>query len=202
MGWDTEIGTLSTSNLDDKLDEKTTRDSLVVKAGSGIGDCTTKYPNLPIISPPSIDSIPMKTVAIYLKNHHPTVAKQVFAIIMAEARHTATNFTSAGGNNFGGIQTDAGRWTGGQIFSGQFCRRDAERKRMFAVFKSVNDFLDFTAGRAKGEGKRFDLATNADEWVIKYINNWWSPAAKAKYTKGTAMYNSKLSIYKTAEKNI
>jgi hypothetical protein len=43
-------------------------------------------------------------------------------------------------------------------------------------------------------------AISADEWTQNYINKWWSPAAKASYTKGTSTYNSKVAIYNSASK--
>lgn len=195
-GWDTEIGTLSTSNIDDKLDEGG-NDNLIVTAES---PCGTKYPELKIIPIPAKDIFPIKTIASYLKKNHPQNGKAVFAIMMAEsAKHGPSNFSSAGGNNFAGVQTDAGRWGGNPKFSGQFCRRDSsKRSRMFASFDTVNDFLDFMVDRVKNKG--FKPNQTADEWTLLYIRTWWSPFGKEKMIKGTPDYNNKLLIYKSAEK--
>ena len=53
------------------------------------------------------------------------------------------------------------------------------------------------ANRIKGKG--FD-GNDKDQWTSTYINSWWSPADKNKYTKGTETYNNKLAIYNTAIK--
>lgn len=161
--------------------------------------CQTSYPNLTIIPTIQTEFLSIRDAAAYLKTNHPDVGKAVFAIITAEAaRSGADNFRSAGGNNFGGVQTDSGVWGFGS-FTGQFCRRDsAGILRMFAAFPTPQAFLDFTASRIRAKG--FSSAQTGDEWTAKYIDKWWSPNEKASYVKGTATYNSKLAIYKTAER--
>jgi hypothetical protein len=161
--------------------------------------CRTSYPNLTIFETVQVEVFSIRDAAAYLKTNHPDVAKAVFAIIYAEAAKSgADNFRSAGGNNFGGVQTDSGVWGFGN-FAGQFCRRDSSGVlRMFAAFSTPQAFLDFMANRIKAKG--FASSQTGDQWTDKYINAWWSPVDKASYTKGTATFNSKLAIYKTAEK--
>lgn len=161
--------------------------------------CKTSYPNLPIFETVQTEVFSIKDAAAYLKNNHPDVAKAVFAVIYAEAAKSgADNFRSAGGNNFGGVQTDSGVWGFGS-FAGQFCRRDSGGVlRMFAAFSTPQAFLDFMANRIKAKG--FSSNQTGDEWTAKYIGTWWSPVDKASYTKGTPTFNSKLAIYKTAER--
>ena len=161
--------------------------------------CKTSYPNLPIFETVQTEVFSIKDAAAYLKTSHPDVAKAVFAVIYAEAAKSgADNFRSAGGNNFGGVQTDSGVWGFG-TFAGQFCRRDSGGVlRMFAAFTTPQAFLDFMANRIKAKG--FSSNQTGDEWTAKYINTWWSPVDKASYTKGTTTFNSKLAIYKTAER--
>ena len=161
--------------------------------------CTTSYPNLAIFENVQVEVFSIRDAAAYLKTNHPDVAKAVFAIIYAEAAKSgADNFRSAGGNNFGGVQTDSGVWGFG-TFAGQFCRRDSGGVlRMFAAFSTPQAFLDFMANRIKAKG--FTSNQTGDDWTTKYINTWWSPVDKASYTKGTATFNSKLAIYKTAER--
>jgi hypothetical protein len=161
--------------------------------------CQTSYPELTILPTVQTSTLSIKDTVTYLRANHPDVAKAVFAIIFAEAaRSGPDNFRSAGGNNFGGVQTDSGRWGFG-TFAGQFCRRDSGGVlRMFAAFATPQAFLDFLANRVKAKG--FSSSQTPDEWVAKYISSWWSPVAKETYTRGTTVYNSKLAIYNTAQR--
>ncbi len=161
--------------------------------------CQTSYPNLTILTTVQTETFSVRDAAAYLKTNYPDVGKAVFAIITAEAAKSgADNFRSAGGNNFGGVQTDSGVWGFGN-FAGQFCRRDSGGVlRMFAAFSTPQAFLDFMASRIRAKG--FSSIQTGDEWTARYIDKWWSPNEKASYAKGTATYNSKLSIYRTAEK--
>jgi len=160
--------------------------------------CTTAYPELPILTRGiQTDFFPIAEAAKYLKGKHPTLGVAGFAIIKAEAGKSGDNFRSAGGNNFGGVQLE-GRWGFG-TFAGQFCRRDSGGDlRMFAIFKTPQDFLDFAANRLLKKG--FKSSMTGDEWTTLYINKWWSPEKKSQYTKGTSTFNEKLSIYNSALK--
>jgi hypothetical protein len=161
--------------------------------------CKTSYPNLTIFPTVQVEVFSIRDTAAYLKTNHPDVAKAVFAIIYAEAAKSgADNFRSAGGNNFGGVQTDSGVWGFG-TFAGQFCRRDSSGVlRMFAAFSTPQAFLDFMANRIRAKG--FSSNQTGDQWTANYIERWWSPVDKASFTRGTTTFNSKLAIYKTAER--
>lgn len=160
--------------------------------------CRTAYPELPILtSGIQTDFFAITSAAKYLKDKHPTLGVAGFAIIKAEAGKSGNNFRSAGGNNFGGVQLE-GRWGFGN-FIGQFCRRDSGGDlRMFAIFKTPEDFLDFAANRLLKKG--FKSSLTGDEWTTLYINKWWSPEKKSEFTKGTKTFNEKLSIYNSALK--
>ena len=176
-----------------------TADQLQAQGTGGItlaSGCKTAYPELlPEIQTVQTELLSYKTAASYLKSKYPDVGKAVFAVLYAEAAKSGDNFASAGGNNFGGVQTDTSRWGYGN-FKGQFCRRDnSGALRMFGAFSSSDAFLDFTANRLKAKG--FADGT-ADDWTQKYIQSWWSPSEKASYTVGTSTYNGKKAIYNTA----
>ena len=159
--------------------------------------CTTDYQELDILDSVQVDVYPITEAARYLKANYPDVGRAAFAVIIAEAAKSGDNIRSAGGNNFGGVQTDSGRWGFGN-FNGQFCRRDSGGNlRMFASFTSPEAFLDFLANRLRVKG--FANA-NGDRWTELYIDSWWSPVEKKSYTRGTATYNSKLAIYNSASK--
>lgn len=115
--------------------------------------CRTFYPGLPILTTVQTNIFSIKDAASYLKQHYPQVGKAVFAIILAEAGKAGVNsISSAGANNFGGVQTDSGVW-GFSNFSGQFCRRDSSGVlRMFAAFNSPQAFLDFMVSRVQAKG--------------------------------------------------
>lgn len=161
--------------------------------------CKTSYKELLFTSPPPpSDSVSYTDVIIYLKKNFPEkVAKAVFAIMFAEARKKNNQFISPGGHNYGGVQTDAGRW-GSEGIIGQYCKIDSgNRSRAFAIFESDYTFLDFMVSRI--EAKEID-GTDGDKWTRGYIDRWWSPKKKADYVKGTKTYDSKYNIYRSAMK--
>ena len=164
---------------------------------SDTGCPKSAYPEVPIVTGGiQLDLYPIASAAKYLKTKHPELGVAGFAILNGEARKIGNDFRSAGGNNFGGVQLEPGRWGYG-TFSGQFCKRDSGGSlRYFAMFKTPEDFLDFAANRLLKKG--FKSSMTADSWTEFYIDKWWSPKEKAQYTKGTAKYNEKLNIYNSA----
>lgn len=160
----------------------------------------SSYANLPLIDPP-----PPPTILSYADAKKKLIAltdqdtaKIVFAILWAEASKKGKVFSSAGGYNYAGVQTDAGSWgSAGNVIQGRFVRRDRERLREFAQFANDDDFLRFMINRVKSKG----FTSSPDGWTTAYINKWWSPQNKLLYIKGTNEYNSKLSIFNTAIKN-
>ena len=159
----------------------------------------SSYPNLPLIDPPpsptllSFADAKKKLLALTDQN----TAKAVFAVLFAESSIRGQAFSSAGGHNYAGVQTDSGRWgTAGDTISGRFVRKDAKRLREFAQFKNDDDFLKFMVNRIKSKG----FTGSSDGWTTTYINKWWSPIGKENYTKGTKVYNEKLSIFNSAMK--
>lgn len=166
---------------------------------AGSDGCSTKYPEFKFANPrPVSNTLPYKDAVNYLrKKYGNDLGKAVFAVLYAEARKSGNSFVSAGGFNYAGVQTDSGRWSAPGII-GQYCRVDSGGvKRAFAIFASNESFLDFMASRVKAKGLS---GINADVWTQNYINKWWSPAAKASYTKGTPTYNSKIAIFNSALK--
>jgi hypothetical protein len=161
---------------------------------------TSKYPELPVVVPKTTYISLEKTVHLLLENaKSECLARAVFAIMYAEASRTNDrfNFRSAGNSNYSGVQTDSGRW-GFSNFNGRYRRIDSGNvNREFASFKNDSDFLIFMLNRIEKKGLD---GCNADKWTAKYISSWWSPKEKAQYTKGTAKYNSKKSIFLSAIK--
>lgn len=156
--------------------------------------CKTSYPELAITTTIQPDYIKITDAAKYLKSKYPDVGLATFALLLQEAAKSGDSFRSAGGNNFGGVQTDAGKW-GFSNFSGQFCRRDsANALRMFAMFKTPYEFLDFLANRVKKKG----FTSDPNQWTRTYIDKWWSPKEAASYVQGTSQYKEKLSIFNSA----
>jgi len=160
----------------------------------------SSYPNLPLIDPPPPTNIlsyaDAKKKLIALTDQD--TAKIVFAILWAEASKNGKAFSSAGGYNYAGVQTDAGSWgSAGNVIKGRFVKRDRERLREFAQFANDDDFLRFMINRVKSKG----FTSSPDGWTTAYINKWWSPQNKLLYIKGTNEYNNKLSIFNTAIKN-
>jgi hypothetical protein len=165
----------------------------------GTGSITSSYPGVPLLDPPPpTDLLPYEEAVRILKSITSlSLAKAVFAIMIAEASKKGDAFSSAGGYNYGGVQTDSGRWGASvdKYIIGRFVRRDAKRNREFAAFNSHRDFLEFMINRIGAKG--FD-GEDGDKWTSSYICNWWWPAKCSEYAKGTTKYNDKLAIYKTA----
>jgi hypothetical protein len=165
-------------------------------------NCKTTYNELPILPRTPQDSLSYTDTVKYLNSKYPEpVAKAVFAIMGAESskNDARTAFMSAGGHNYSGTQTDAGKWGGGvdKLFVGQFCKVDVSgRSRMFAAFEKPEDFLDFMASRVKAKG--FDKQAGGAHWTERYLNTWVQVDMKGndpqKYSK---WYPNKLSIYNT-----
>jgi hypothetical protein len=162
--------------------------------------CTTYYRELPVLrsAPPNLVSF--STTATYLnKTYGYDLGLAVYAVMTAEARKKGTNFSSAGGHNYAGVQTDAGKWGSFAKFTAQFCKRDAVRFRMFAAFENDTDFLDFMAGRLKL--KKFS-GSGGDAWVKRYLNSWVFLNLE---TRDPSLYRTyypqKLAIWKTAKKS-
>ena len=170
------------------------------RGGARGGTCTTAYPDLPFTNPrPGPDLLSYSTAATYLnRKYGSSLGKAVFAVLFAEASKSGTNFVSAGGHNYAGVQTDNAKW-GAPGIIGQYCRVDSGGvARAFAIFESDETFLDFMANRIKAKG--FD-GSSGDKWVTTYILSWWSPKDKKTFVqKDNEKYKSKLSIYNSAIK--
>lgn len=162
------------------------------------GIIKTSYPELPLVAPPATSRLSYtnaKNKLLTLTDED--TAKSVFAILWAEASKENNSFSSAGGYNYAGVQTDAGRWKqGGELFIGRFIRRDSERLREFAQFNNDNDFLKFMIAKAKA--KNF-TAINGEKWTERYLNSWvylnLESKDLAKYKK---TFPDKLAIFNTA----
>ena len=202
--WDTSLSTISMPNtkpykfLGNILSGGASGGSGSGNTG-GTGSITSSYPGVPLLDPPPpTDLLPYEEAVRILKSITSlSLAKAVFAIMIAEASKKGDAFSSAGGYNYGGVQTDSGRWGASvdKYIIGRFVRRDAKRNREFAAFNSHRDFLEFMINRIGAKG--FD-GEDGDKWTSSYICNWWWPAKCSEYAKGTTKYNDKLAIYKTA----
>ncbi len=206
--WETSISTLSippSKPTNQKLLDKGIFEESVVVTVKGTegsqSNIKSSYPELPFISPPPpANRLPYSEAIKTLNSITSTsTAKAVFAVLFAEASKSDKSFNSAGGFNYAGVQTDSGRWggKGSSYIKGRYVRKDAVRKREFAVFEDNKAFLNFMVNRI--EVKKFN-GSNGDAWTTTYINRWWSPADKKQFTKGTTTFNNKLSIYNSAIK--
>ena len=162
----------------------------------------TSYPEFQFtVPPPPRDLYPIKDAVQYLSStFDASTAIGTFAVMWAEAaKDNATDdngaFKSPGGNNFGGVQTDSGRWSAPGI-SGQYSKIDSGNvRRSFAIFNTPKEFLTFLSNRISAKNMN---TLDADIWTENYINRWWSPADKKSYTKGTTVYQQKKAIFLTA----
>ena len=163
------------------------------------GEIKSSYPELPLVSVPPSTSFPYKDAKTKLLSFTDAdTAKSVFAIIWAESSKSGGAFVSAGGHNYSGVQTDAGRWgTVGNIIVGRFQRVDGSgRLREFAQFSNDDDFLSFMVNRAKA--KNF-TATDGQKWVERYLNSWvYSNLQGQDPAKYASVFPEKLSIFNTA----
>ena len=200
--WETNIKTISTSITDQPPSTESNYYLSNQNNNSNISSITS-YPELPLITPPPPSNLLPYKEAVKILNTitSSSIAKAVFAVLFAEASKSGQAFRSAGGYNYAGVQTDSGKWGGSldsassKLIKARFVRKDAVRKREFAVFEDNTAFLNFMVNRISSKG--FD-GSNGDAWTTTYINRWWSPAAKEQYTQGTLTYNNKLSIYNSS----
>ena len=209
--WDTSLSTISIPKTEPYKFSTSPISSGNISGGSGNGGNTrntndqsgiiTSYPEIPLLDPPPpTDLLPYAEAVRILKSITSlSLAKAVFAIMVAEASKQGEAFKSAGGYNYAGVQTDAGRWgpSADKYITGRFRRPDAKRVREFASFNSNQDFLGFMVSRVGAKG--FD-GEDGDKWTSSYICKWWWPAKCSVYVKDTVNYNNKLAIYKTAIK--
>ena len=163
-------------------------------------ECTdTKYPDLPITEKPPATELRYEDAIKYLnQNYDEATAKSVFAVMYAESskNSTGTAFVSPGGNNYSGVQTDAGVW-GYSNFTSQFATNEAEKCRMFAAFENNTDFLDFMANRLEAKGFGEETGTNA--WTERYLNSWvFLDLEKQDPTRYKKLFSSKAKIYNSA----
>lgn len=160
----------------------------------------TSYPELPILQEAPPNRFGYAEAAQYLNaNYSPAIARSVFVLLGAEAAKDRPNeqFKSAGGNNFGGVQTDSGRWgKPDRAFQAQFCKKDAVKYRMFATFEKPTDFLDFVADRLEAKG--FGKQNSGAHWTERYLNDWVFKNLQSKDpAKYAEKYPNKLAIYNT-----
>jgi hypothetical protein len=199
--WDTSLSTISIPNtepypllLPNSLPPLDDGDNT-----SNSEDITTSYPEVPLLDPPPpTNLLPYEEAVRILKSITSlSLAKAVFAVMIAETRKQGNAFSSAGGYNYAGVQTDTGKWgtSVDKYIIGRFRRRDAKRVREFAAFNSHRDFLEFMVNRIGAKG--FD-GEDGDSWTSSYICKWWWPSKCSEYKKGTTDYNNKLAIYNTA----
>ena len=210
--WDTKISTISVPvSINPPTQE--TNNVTTQTSYEGINfNIVSKYPELPLLPIPPSNLLPFNEAVETLNTiTTPSIAKATFAILYAEASKRGTNFSSAGGHNYAGVQTDNARWGGGasNFISARFQRIDSGGvAREFASFNSNKEFLQFMANRITGKG--FD-GLDADKWTRKYIDRWWSPADKANLNPnnnvvdfnrqgktGAQTYNTKRSFYTSA----
>lgn len=164
------------------------------------GSCTTKYASLPIFEEYNVSTLSFAdTKKILIKLYgNSAIAKNVFIVMGAEASKSGAAFRSAGWHNYAGVQTDNSKWGGGvdKYFSGQYCRKDAVRFRMFAAFNADEDFLKFMGDRLTAKG--FNTADTGPKWVERYLNSWvFLNLQKQNKQRYDDLYPSKLSIYDT-----
>ena len=158
----------------------------------------TAYPELAFTDPPPpATQMSLEYAATTLKSKYgDSLAKAVFAVMVAEARITNEKWNSPGGHNYAGVQTDNSRWGGPKVIVGQYATADSERVRSFAIFESNATFLDFMANRIKAKG--FD-GNDGNKWVERYLNSWVFLNLKGrdpeKYKK---LFPFKKNIYNTA----
>lgn len=213
--WETNITTIATTpttNIPSQVVKNTgtttneAQNQSANEANTTDQGVVSSYPELPIIDPPPTPNLLpyQEAVQILTSITNSSTSKAVFAVLFAEASKSGQAFSSAGGFNYAGVQTDvringrAIRWGGGSsdFIKARYVRRDAERKREFAVFENNTEFLKFMVSRITAKGFN---GSNGDSWTTTYINKWWSPPERALYFKGTTKYNQKLSIYNSSQ---
>jgi hypothetical protein len=171
---------------------------------AGSDGCSTKYPELKFTNPrPAATNLSYTDAITYLrKKYGDAIAKAVFAVMFAEAspkdKSKTDYFTSAGGFNYAGVQTDNKKWPT-KLIIGQYCRVDSGGvRRAFAIFANDEAFLDFMANRVKSKGLS---GTTANTWARTYLNSWvYLNLEKQDINKFNTLVPQKEAIYNSALK--
>lgn len=161
---------------------------------------TTSYPDLDFLDEPPTTRLTYLEAVTYLKDNHRSIAEAVFAVMWAEASKDGRAFNGLA-NNYAGVQTDAGKWSGGvdKYFYAQHVARDRDGFRVFASFADNNSFLDFMADRLTAKG--FNNKKTATDWARTYLNSWVFLNLETKdKTKFDSLMPAKEAIFNTAKK--
>jgi hypothetical protein len=135
----------------------------------------TAYSELPIIPYVRTYISDDEAMRILKPNFSKEVALAVFAIMKNE-QGEGDRFRGFN-NNYGGVQTDSGRWSNSNVITGRLCLKDGGGEfREFASFNTAEESIKFKATKIKGFGiyiggtpTRFD----DNPWVDKklpYVN--------------------------------
>ena len=196
--WDTNISTISVPvSINPPTKIIIFEGSLSDYLASNI--LSTSYPELPSLSPPPSNELPYKEAVEILNTiTTPSIAKAVFAVLFAEASKSGQAFRSAGGYNYAGVQTDAGRWStkASSYIKARYVRKDAVKKREFAVFNDNKAFLNFMVDRITSKGF---VGDNGDKWTERYLNSWVFLNLNSKNPDlYKTLFPQKLSIYNSS----
>ena len=206
-GWTTELESLSVPKP--KGSYKSTPAQTQTPANTNTNTNTntkksikTAYPEKPLIDPaPPPNLMGWKEAKDYLVSKFGTnLAKAAFCIIWLEANKKGEAFSSAGGYNYAGVQTDGGRWPSftDSFIIGRYVAKDSKREREFAVFSNNRSFLDFIGNRASFKFKDYASNPTSDNFAVSYINLWWAPGWKA--NKEDQRYKDVVAKYRAGEK--
>ena len=146
-------------------------------SSNNTGKCKRKsaYPDLPVVPYVKTYISDDEVMRILKPNFSKEVALAVFAIMKNE-QGEGDRFRGFN-NNYGGVQTDSGKWSNDDVITGRLCLKDGSGEfREFASFNNADESIKFKANKIKNFGiyiggtpKRFD----DNPWVDKelpYIN--------------------------------
>ena len=192
--WDTSLSTISIPNTEPyqlsryaSFGGTNTGNTGGGNSGGGTGSGgtnragQTKYPELPLLNPaPGGDTWLFKDAkkVILSLTSDINLAKAIFAMIWSECSKVNNRdpdtgaFISAGGHNYTGTQTDAGRWgkDGDPFIIGRFEKNDRRGLREFAEFASNESHIEFLKVVLTRKG--FDKTKDAGTWAERYLNSW------------------------------
>jgi hypothetical protein len=117
------------------------------------GKCKRKsaYPSLPVVPYVRTYISDDEVMRILKPNFEKLVALAVFAIMKNE-QGEGDRFRGFN-NNYGGVQTDSGKWSNDSVITGRLCLKDGGGEyREFASFNNADESIKFKATKIKNFG--------------------------------------------------
>ena len=130
-----------------------TEESNTIDPFRNIGNCkrASAYPNLPVVPYVRTYISDEEIMRILKPNFSKEVALASFALMKNE-QGEGDRFRGFN-NNYGGVQTDSGKWSNDNVITGRLCLKDGSGEfREFASFNNADESVKFKAKKIQNFG--------------------------------------------------